>query len=345
MKKVAYIGSNQTGSFKRAEAFIKNSEGYEHTYVLFQDSLLPPVYWLEYPNFKFIHSSRFKFSDYDLVLHMNDNLFDLVLKNSDADLPNMADKAVLDQKAKEFGFPTFKTEGFDDEDFVVVKPSISSGSYSPSHECYSKQKFKDVKKFVNDPEYVIQEYVDTSCVIMFSIVSNGKDLYDCDIVEYEYLPDHNGKFFSAYMESKADLIPQYREQIDKLRSFLSFIGYDKLKCIFNVQFLVNNGKFYIMDFNTRTGPISCQLELHGLMDPRVYKLVPFLAGDKTAEECVGNKPIERYRNYAEFQGKTVTSRVFYKNPKRVLVSENKTSGIVRNDYEVYIEKFLDLPEE
>ena len=133
--------------------------------------------------------------------------------------------------------------------------------------------------------------------------------------------------------------------IDELRGFLAFIGYDKMKCIFNVQFLVNNSKFYIMDFNTRTGPISCQLELYCLMDPRVYKLVPFLAGDKTAEECVGNKPIERYRNYAEFQGKTVTSRVFYKNPKRVIVSENKTSGIVRNDYEVYIEKFLDYPEE
>ena len=344
MKKVAYIGANQTGSFKRAEAFIKNGLGYEHTYVIFSENPETPAEWLNYPNTKIIQAPQFKYEDYDLVLHMNDKLFDMILEKSGKDLPNMADKDALAQKAREFGLDTFKVDNFSDEDNVIVKPRISSGSYSERSDCYSKQKFKDVKHLFGHPGFVIQEYHETSKVIMFSIVSSGEELFNCDVVEYEYLPDHHGKFFSAYMESQAHLIPHYKEQIDKLRAFIKFIGYDKIKSIFNVQFLVEGDKFYIMDFNTRTGPISCQLELHGLMDTRVYKLVPFMVGDKTLQECISNKPLERYRSYAELNGETLTKKVFYKNPSRVRVVEKKSSGAIRDDYEVYVEKFLDGPE-
>lgn len=343
MKKIAYLGINQRGGFRRAEAFIKHGPQYEHTFVIFleyEGESPDPKYQIPYPNVRYITFDEFDFNDYDLVLHMNDKLFKHVLKNIDPSIEDMADKNAMERAAKVFGFPMLRTEGFADDDLVILKPISSSGSYSKDTRCYSKIKFADVKSFVGDTNFIIQEFVDTKDVVMFSTISNGKgDFYRCDVVDYEYVPDRKGQFFPQYMESRFELIPHYSEMFDKIEAFMRFISYDKLKTIANIQFLKSGDEFFIMDFNTRTGPNSAESDINNIMDPRVYRLLPFLLGEKSAEECVGTGPFENYLFYVEEDGKIVTTkRPIVPDPKRVCISEDKTSGAFRNDYINYMQK-------
>lgn len=342
-KKIAYLGINQRGGFRRAEAFIKNAPQYDHTFVIFLEwngESAEPAYKIPYENVRYILSKDFVFDEYDLVLHMNDKLFKHVLNNANLGLDDMADKQVMTNVSKKLGLPMLKESGFNDDEFVILKPVNSSGSYSAEPLAYQGIEFSKVKHFVGNSNYVIQEFVPTKDVIMFSTISNGKGtLFRCDVVVYEYVPDDKGQFFPQYMESKEHLISEYQNQFDNVEKFLRAAGYDKIPGIFNLQFVQRDGNFYLIDFNTRSGPVTTEAEVNNIMNPRVYRTLPFMLGETSIEKCVDfSLKFENYRLFATKDGKKLTEIEFTPSSKCVKISENKKSGCFRDDFDIYLEQ-------
>jgi hypothetical protein len=263
---------------------------------------------------------------------------------------NANDKCIFQQKADEFGkFDKIRSnvsgDIFTDEEFVMMKPRISSGGYSSNPLCYNKRKFDEVKEFAEDSEYLIQEYVESYDILLLSFASNGKVLSLYDIVEQEFRPSAAGNIFTSYIQSNLALRekPEVAELIAKTREFFEFIEYQDFVGFFGIQFISKDGKFIPIDCNLRTGPVAMELEFRKIADTRMYKAIPFFFGNKECQEYLENPAkYERYRCYAEADGKIVTSKEFTPNfDNRMCISTAKTSGTFRRDYDMYIERIIE----
>ena len=155
----------------------------------------------------------------------------------------------------------------------------------------------------------------------------------------EFDRDRLGKSLVVYGESLIHQIDEYRMQCDKIITFLKIHGYDKIKGIFSLQFLhtsENSSEWYLHDFNSRTGPFTVELQLSGLIDPRIYRMMKCMVGDMPLSGI--NENAQRFRHYTEDNGKILSSLNIIPSPERLMLRANKRSGMIRNDYQVFIER-------
>ena len=354
--KIAFLVLNQRDQLRRCEAFIRNSLDFEYTIVFLKEEweikLGKPfelAYKIPVGNVRYIPVEVFKNEDYDLVLPNTDKVIEFLIEQRYPGMINANDKRVFQQKANEFGKFDFLrsnlTDQFWDDEFVMMKPRISSGGYSANPLCYNRRVFKEIKEYVDDPEFIIQEYLQAYDILLLSFANNGKDFVLYDIVEQEFKPSAAGNIYTSYLQSNLVLreVPEVKELIEKTQEFFKFIGYEQFVGFFGVQFIAVDGKFFPIDCNLRTGPVAMELEFRNIADTRMYKAIPFFLGDQECKENLENpKDYQRYRCYAEVQGKPTTDTAFVPNyDGRVNISTGKTSGTFRRDYEMYIERIIE----
>ena len=352
--KVAFLILNQRDQIRRCEAYIRNNLDLEYDLVFVQEDWekeqnLPfaPCHTIDLPNVSYIPETEYKNENYCLVLINSDKTMPFLIEHMYPGMVNINDKVVAQSLINDFGKFDFirsnLTDEFDDEDWVFVKPRISSGGFSTNPLCYNKRQYKEVKHFANDGRHLIQESVDTYDILLLSFVNNGKDLVLFEIVEQEFRPSSIGNVFTSYLQSNLALRDEYADLIATTKEFFHFIGYTNYKGFFGVQFLRKDGKLIPIDFNLRNGPVAMELEFRKLMDTRMYKAIPFFFGNENSKEYLENpRNYERYRCYAEIDGKPVTDFKFTPNYEgRVKISSGKTSGTFREDYDMYVEKIID----
>jgi hypothetical protein len=333
--KICYVGDNNEGALKRCQAFIKVNPQYEHFYALIGPHK-QKHHTIPY-DITHIDETEFRYSDYDLVLNMNDKTFFILAEQIEPRIPNFTDKKTLSEFAKQFGFNVPKDENFQDCDLVFVKPTLSSGGYSEEKFCYRKIDFGAVKAFASNDKYLIQQYIPSDLTLQFGVVSNGKEAHIYDIILLEFKTDLVGKTMVVYGESDYNKFSSlYPEQCKRVLEFIKVSGYDRVKGIFTLQFLDPGNGWYLHDFNTRTGPFTVELELNNFINTRIYKMLPFIAGKKTFNDV--NQNIENYRHYTEDNGRILSDVRIFPSSNRLHVVSNKRSGMIRNDYQVFIER-------
>lgn len=337
MKKICYVGDNNEGALRRAFAFICANPEYEHYYVC-----IGPHKQLHYAipcNVFYLDEAHVNYSLFDLVLNVTDKTFTTIL-NIAGITRNLTNKQELSETALEFGFNVPATSNFADLDTVFVKPVMSSGAYAVEDFCYRPIKFEEIKKLGLDPtKYLIQQFIDSRFTLQFSVISDGNTLQIYDIILLEFDRDRLGKSLVVYGESLIHQIDEYRMQCDKIITFLKIHGYDKIKGIFSLQFLhtsENSSEWYLHDFNSRTGPFTVELQLSGLIDPRIYRMMKCMVGDMPLSGI--NENAQRFRHYTEDNGKILSSLNIIPSPERLMLRANKRSGMIRNDYQVFIER-------
>lgn len=355
--KIAFLVLNQRDNIRRCEAFIRNYLDAEYSIVFLKEEWekhlnkeLELSYKIPIGNVRYLQVEEFKSEEYQLVLPNTDKVMDFLLSVRYPGMINANDKCIFQRKVDEFGkFDRIRSnvsgDSFVDGDSVMMKPRISSGGYSSNPLCYNKRRFDEVKEFAEDSEYLIQEYIESYDILLLSFASNGKVLSLYDIVEQEFQPSRAGNIFTSYIQSNLALRekPEVAELIAKTREFFEFIEYQNFVGFFGIQFISKDGKFIPIDCNLRTGPVAMELEFRKIADTRMYKAIPFFFGDKQCQEYLENPATyERYRCYAEANGKPITTKKFNPNfDGRVCISTAKTSGTFRRDYEMYIERLIE----
>ena len=351
--KIAFLVLNQKDQVRRCEAFIKNSLEHEYTIVFLKEEWEIRIgkkfelsYEIPIGNVRYIHAEEFKNEDYDLVLPNSDKVIDFLISCRYHGLINANNKRTFQEKVNTFGkfdfLRTNLTDQFNNDELVMMKPSISSGGYSSNPLCYNQRRFEEVKEFSEDSEFLIQEFVPSFDILLLSFACNGKDFVLYDVVEQEFRPSSAGNIFTSYIQSNLGLKDQVevKELISKTIEFSDFIGYKNFVGFFGVQFLVKDGKFFPIDCNLRTGPVAMELEFRNIADTRMYKAIPFFFGDQKCKSYLeAPEDYQRYRCYAEVDGKPTTDRHFTPNLNgRVSISNDKTSGTFRSDFAMYIER-------
>lgn len=348
--KIAFLCLNLVDTLRRAEAFIQNCPSDDFTIVIIREwhdrDLRPSVrYQIPFSNVSYIEDTCFDAADFDLVLPNNDKACDFLFSTVySGQLPNLSNKVVFNRVASNFGeFDMLRSNvdsntHFADNDYVMLKPANSSGGFSELNLCYNKRRFNEVEPY-NTSDFIIQEFVDSSDIILLSFVSNGTDLVLYDVVEQEFKQSKNLNIFTSFIKSNLYLRDVYAALIEKTRRFFKFAGYTEFKGFFGIQFLQHNGKMYPIDCNLRTGPLAMELELRGILDTRMYKAMPFFFGDNQCKMYLEEpQNYQSYICYAEENGKLTTSRNFTPNHEtRIAITNDKTSGTFRSDYTMYVE--------
>lgn len=342
MKKIAFLGEPWTGAIVRATAFIKTNPDYEYTFVLasFEST---EVEWQDtLPSFvKIISKNNFEYDNYDLVLPLNDRHFQSILDNhSSVKMPNMVDKTQLNDAIYKFGqLTSFKSSNFSDNDIVFIKPRIGAGQYTTDSISYRIHRYGDIKLHPQLTSlHTIQNFVDCPIVVSVTVGSNGLgDLGLIDVTEAHHGIDRLGKNINMHLVSMYGMHEKYQDFVDISEKFLKFINYDSIPGIFMLQFMTDvDGQRYLNDFNVRTGPAQDVMTKLGFLVCRTHRVLPFIAKDSDYKSLDLEHP--RWRCYLENNRVPLSNRV--KNidyTNRKLVSENKTSGLIRSDYQSYIE--------
>lgn len=130
-------------------------------------------------NVRYIQVEEFKNEDYHLVLPNTDKVIDFLISQRYHGLIHANNKRIFQEKVNDFGkfdfLRTTLTDQFSDDEKVMMKPSISSGGYSSNPLCYTQREFREVKDFLDDSEFLIQEFVPSFDILLLSFVSNGKE--------------------------------------------------------------------------------------------------------------------------------------------------------------------------
>jgi hypothetical protein len=374
MKKVAYLGNSLTNCLLRAEAYLKNlsTQEIEFTYVIVENLLNyphsledgPAVEYLLPYEVKYCDLESFKSSSYDLVMVGSDKYFKILLDRLNLTKTNLTDKFELASICHSLGinFPsTLNVDiiDFDDDDFVFVKPKISSGSYSPDDFCYRKIKFRDVKDKITT-NHLVQKFFDSTNSLVFSFASNGESLYFIDCCDYRcYYDEDSGKMMSAgtdaTCEAYASIVRDHRGFINSLFELLRHSKYNLVPGFYNLQACVVDGEAYLYDVNMRTGPISVTIEKYEMSHISYYDFIELYMSQKndynlTAYAISDQKLVSEYfwisrlKTTNKFLSEDL-SQILQQVKRNKLVkaektfSEKKTSGILNNITEVQILTF------
>jgi hypothetical protein len=65
-------------------------------------------------------------------------------------------------------------------------------------------------------------------------------------------------------------------------------------------------------------------------------MLPFIVGAKTYDEV--KQPIQKFLHYTEDNGKILSCQSFTPSQNRLRLTSNKKSGMIRNDYQIFIER-------
>lgn len=309
MKKIAYLVYNtNTYLYFRVLPWIRNNPQYHHVIVLDQQTNDPareafPL--VDRTNISIISIQDFVFDDYAAVLHNRDSQFPIKLRHY-AGLVDVTDKAVLEKKLIEFGYARPRTEGFDDNDEVIAKPRRGSSSESSNPICYKNKKFGEIKQYLTDDVIVQDCLTDYKQMAIYVCVGTNGQLYS-DLIT-TLTPVHRGIDQPFRIQgSTIDLVeryPEFKPEVDRLLDFIRFIGYNQISgSVFMVQMLYKDNVFVPIDFNTRPGPIMYGYSNENIYQHHTFKLLPFLTGDQTVEECLQGitefKAVSVYGEYAE----------------------------------------------
>lgn len=337
MKKIALIADPWVGSMKRAEAFIKENSNKSFTIFKINSDGKDDLSLQHTPKGKYELKKIVDYdqNEFDLVLVMNDKHFHFVLEKYLPFAKNMVDKASLNESLKSFGDGFLKSSGFTPDDVVFVKPRVGAGQYATDELNYKPHKFKDLQ--VDMRGQVVQEFVDSPVVVSVTLVGNGKTLEFIDVTEAHHLVDNAGRSLNSFLKSVINEKSRYEKYISLAFAFTKFIDYDTIPGVFMLQFLTRpDGSICCNDFNVRTGPVSDYMTLLGFTH-RIHRMIPFMLGDEPFNNV--NFAHQRYQCYLEEkdQESPISDRVVRSVNPRYRLVEEKTSGIIRNDYDSFLE--------
>ncbi len=350
--KIAYIGNNYLSSYRRAEGYIKNyPDSIHHFFKIreWKDEDLETRYNIPYQNIEYFefNSDFIKNGNYDIILQMNDKFFHHKINLENVNVLNLIQKNILFDRAQIIIDTYFnglnvclpKQDNFDDTDIVFLKPIYSSGSYDVNDIGYRKYKFGEIKNN-NDNNYQITEFINSTELALLFFVSNGNgEVYCVDAGEQEYIIDDEGKPMLIYGESnlqnniKYDLAKKFCLKLIKSEK------YDMIKSFYSVQFIVKDNKFYLIDFNSRTGPASLEIELSNQLSSKVFNYLDFMVGNCSFEEC--QKNISNNAGFIYFAvnkntGKKITLKHIENRESYIIFkNDNKKSGLCNNLVDVY----------
>lgn len=341
--KIAYVGNNQSSSFKRALAYAKNEPSSTHHFYMVRETepgdMIPALRHGALEYFEYIAVSELQERCYDIALNMNDKYFHKALIfNEHGGQTNLAKKDQLFRAAKPLlsGNITLPKQGdFKDTDLVFVKPTYSSGCYDSNIHTYKHHTFKDVKNLGLDTDKnQIAEFIDTDDTVILYFVTNGKgDVHNIDVVEQEYISNSKGIPMVVFNETNLINKSEYKELIEFCLDLIKQEKYNFLQAFFSIQFLIKDGKFYLIDFNTRTGPASLAVELSGKMSSRLFNYLPFMAGKVEFDklEIPQNNGFIHYSTSA--YGDVLTSRKIIKNHPQLFSfdQEKKSTGLSNSE--------------
>lgn len=351
--KIALLMLNQKDHVRRANAFARNLPDHELTYVFVHEPweikckakfnlshrVVPGVS-------VFVGESSFKASDFDLWMPMGDKVCDFLFEQAYPDLININNKRLLQIAVDAFGkFGKVKTStnskltDFKDVDRVILKPAISSGGYSNSELCYTELPFERVKQFFDNEEFIIQQYIPTKRILNLTLISNGKEYALVDVCDQEYLPTSTNNFYSPFMESDILFEEQFKHEIEVVKEFFTSAGFQKYRGFLCVQLMMHCDKMFFIDCNLRPGPVSLEFEDRQLAKMPQFRIVPFLLGEDQSEFFADINNFVKWMLYSEIGGELQTERKIAPNLEtRVCIKSDKSSGVFRSDYEVFIEE-------
>ena len=354
MKKIALMCFNYDSCLSRAEAFIKNGDKYEIDLVCYferefeEEYLGLPKYYEGLKHAKIKSFSEINLSDYDLALPMTDKLGDKWLDLCYPGTANINNKVHLQKEIKRFGklqtlrtSPTNDITEFKDDDVVMMKPAVAAGAWSDNPLCYTKISFGEVKQYFDDPNFVIQEYVDSHDVIMISYMSNGSEIVQYDLTEQVCKPSPSGNLFFPYMRTVSTSDGKYDAYIELGKNFLEFVGYTKVRTVYNIQYLLKGDDAYVIDVNLRCGPVTVVLELLGIINTKAFKGLEFLLDEPGAKDRLIDA--STYQTYHMFARDLSTNKLLTDKIEdvgletAVKISENKSSGCIRNDVGIFVQ--------
>lgn len=344
-KRIAFLGEPWHGAMCRLESFMKVHPEYEYSFVnanvqmnqnFEQTGYRHPFEHVPKNHFesKFYYVD-FKSQEYDLVLTLNDKFFDKVLLANNSTCPNLTDKKILNQFTADFGFRPIQTTDFQDDQEVFIKPIIGAGQFAFSNLDYKRFKYGKVKDLIDPKIHYVQEFLKSPLFTFVSmIVGKAGEIKVMDVSQAYHLFDYKGVSLNCYLESKSNQLSAFTENIEAAMEFIRFTRLDTVPGIYMTQF--STDFLNIIDFNVRTGPIADYVTLHGLYEHKFQRNLPFIVGDAEFDE---RENTFRYRCYLEDKDGKILSPLI-QDPdfeNRLLIVENKTSGLIRNDYNTYLE--------
>jgi hypothetical protein len=341
-KTVAFLGDPWVGSVRRFEAFISQTDLSQYRLIYVLMPVNGRYHKLEYYPVGYDYELRqhcdFSSQDVDLLITLNDKHWQHILDHYAPDAPNLVDKTVLNNCLCQAGLDYLQTGGFQPNDWVFVKPRLGAGQYTTTDFCYRKLPYDQVTRLNLDQDiYAIQEYIDCPRVISTTFVSDGRNLEFIDVTQAYHMTDHAGANLNTHLETHVHMQEKYVTQIALARQFITHMNYVRIPGIYMTQFIQDHRGTYLMDFNVRTGPGQDRMTVERFIVHRIHAMIPFMMGDRPSSDFA--RTPELWRIYQERDGQPVSPLVADPDRQnRMLVVDNKTSGLIRSDYNTFVER-------
>ena len=353
-KRIAYLGfSYVPGNFKRAKAYILANPEFEHHFLTIDNYQGEIDY--DFGTDVTISKMEETPNVFDLVLITTDKAFESYLRYRNlTGINNLADKKILSNTCKAFGLLVPKETGFNDDDFVVVKPKISSGCYSAEDFCYRKIRYSDLCNYkdFNTDNYILQECVDSDHVFQFNFVTNGDEIKFCGMVDFQFqLVNneninpiyntfyHNVEQFSRHVAGFENKINELEKLKLQVKNYLISEKYYLIPSYYQFQFIRRGDEYLVIDNNLRIGPGMIEASINNILKNNFFTNMKFMLKlqDLDSLECDQTKG---YSFYTEKSGKRQTNSSKYlieDYENRVQCFEEKSSGFLRSDCCTFIQ--------
>lgn len=345
-KKIAFLGEPWHGAMIRLESFMKVNPQYDFSFVncneqMNQNNLKGfPDHPFEFqPTCTFTSSFFHNFNpdEYYSIFVLNDKFFDKLITVKKSKCLNLTNKKILEQEVERFGLGKIKSTNFDDDDIVFVKPILGAGQYAPDNISYRKFRYSDIKELLNPNFHIVQDYIDEPIVTFVnSIVSPDGEIDIIDVSQAYHSFDTKEQSLNCHLESKFSIIDQFAEHISITKEFLKSTNLISIPSVYMLQFARYYGNLIITDFNVRTGPIADIVTAYGYYKHKIQSNLSFMV---ESTPIVNDVVYPRFRCYLEKDGIVISPLIENRDfANRILLDGgNKTSGLIRSDYETYLE--------
>lgn len=347
--KIAFFGDHTPSSVKRAICYMENCQGHDVTYVLAwsymvddEKEQLNNIGNRLCKSFSIINLPDYVSTNFDAVINTSDKHFHARLEHKGL-TTNLVNKETLYYECERHGILSPSIKNLEGRR-CFIKPKISSGAYDDNDLGYHDFDYSELVKIRPDRnKYLVQEYLESIECVLFIFLCNGKDIVLIDSSISIFGKDNDGKPLCVYGDfttRRHEIIQNiFQKQLNQTVEMMYNLQYNKLNGTFNVQFSVTkDGQAYLHDFNTRTGPFSIEIENRKFFDTGFYSTFEYQLGlvDKL------NVQKESWIHYTEDQdGKLLIPReMIFSNPKGCIqINSDKKSGMVRSDYNVFINRY------
>jgi hypothetical protein len=346
--RLALFSDHTAGAVRRSFCYMQHCKDHDVTYVLvwkFIDDATKAIVQAEgertCKSFKIISIDAYVKSSYDVVINTSDKHFFGRLEHKNLSV-NLVNKETLYHECKHHGILSPSIENLDGKR-CFVKPKISSGAYDEDWVGYRNFNFDELAALNPDPEkYLVQEYLDTNECVLLIFLCNGEEIRLTDSCTNVFDKDSDGRplcVYGDFTNTRHEIIKHlFKQQITQTLEMMYNLQYNRLHGTFNVQFSIVGDKLYLHDFNTRTGPFSIEIENRKFFDTGFYSTLDYQLGLGD----LSSFKKESWIHYTEDQNGNLlapATKVFA-NPKGTIqINSDKKSGMVRSDYNVFINKY------